>query len=58
MEYELVSKVAVSSKDGRILIEVERSQDNNPFIFSLSQGSAYNLAWAIQRTIEKENPDA
>ncbi len=58
MEYEIVSTVAVTSKDGRILIEVQRSQDNQPFIFSLSQGSAHNLAWAIQRTIEKENRDA
>ena len=53
MEYEVVSAVGVCWKDGRIEIEVARSDDNPPFKFSLSPGSASNLARAIYACLLK-----
>lgn len=53
MPYEVVSTVVVSVKNGRIVIEVQRSDDNPPFIFTLSPGSAANLAYAITRKLKE-----
>ncbi len=53
MEYEVVSKVVVSHDNGRIVIEVERSDANPPFRFTLSTGSAKNLAWALNNKVRE-----
>ncbi len=58
MEYEVVSKVAVSDENGRIVIEVERSDENPPFRFTLSTESAKNLAWALNQRVREVNRNA